>query len=363
MQTTVGIGLLGCGTVGSAVAQRLVENADAIERRTGVRCELRGIATRRSNTAYALVEDPAVDIIIEAIGGVNDAAELVERALDRGRHVITANKDLIATQGPRLIALAKARGIGLRYEAAACSAVPVVRTILDGLAADRVLCVAGVLNGTTTSILSAMEEGAEYGEALADAQQRGHAEADPANDVDGIDVAHKLALLMQLAFESAVISPRIHRSGIAHITHRDVARAAAHGYRVRLVAAAVRTPSGAFAEVGPALVHVDHPFARTRGVENVVRIDARDAGTLFLSGLGAGGAASASPILGDLVTLLREPKSPASRFEPAIEIAPFFGGLWCLDDLPQFPVWDDSILNAPASRASLAFSRPGKDLS
>jgi homoserine dehydrogenase len=360
MQMTVGIGLLGCGTVGSAVAERLIENADIIERRTGIRCELRGIATRRSNTARAIVEDPAVDVVIETIGGINDAADLVERALDRGRHVITANKDLIATQGPRLIALAKARGVGLRYEAAACSAVPVVRTIVDALAGDRVLSLAGVLNGTTTSVLSAMEEGAEYDEALAQARSRGFAEADAANDVDGIDATHKLALLLQLAFESAVISPRIHHRGIANVTPRDVARAARRGYRIRLVAAALRAPAGALAEVGPVLVRVDHPFANTRGVENVVRIGARDAGTLLLSGLGAGGAASASPILGDLVTLLRDPKSTTSRFEPAIDIAPFFARLRCLDDLPQLPVWEDSILNAPASQASLAFARPGK---
>ncbi len=345
MQKIVGIGLLGCGTVGSAVAAGLVENADAITRRTGVRCELRGIATRRSNNARAIVDDPGVDIVIEAIGGIDDAAELVERALDRGRHVITANKDLIATQGPRLIALAAARGVGLRYEAAACSAIPVVRTILDALAGDRILSVAGVVNGTTTSILSAMEDGAEYDEALAESQRLGFAESDPANDVEGVDAAHKLALLLQLAFESAVISPRIRRRGIAGITQRDVARAVERGYRIRLVAAASRTSNGAFAEVGPVLVAADHPFARTRGVENVVRIDARDAGTLLLSGLGAGGAASASPILGDLVTLLREPKSTMPRFEPAIEIAPLHDGLQRLDELPEYPLWDDSLLN------------------
>jgi homoserine dehydrogenase len=352
MQLTVGIGLLGCGTVGSAVADSLKTNAELIERRTGVRCELRGIAKRRNGNARALIDDPRVDVLIETVGGTTDAAEYVEHALDRGRHVITANKDLIATQGPRLIALAASRGVGLRYEAAACSAVPVVRTIHDHLAGDRIEAVAGVLNGTTTSILSAMEQGAEYEAALADAQQRGWAEADPANDVEGVDATHKLALLVQLAFETAIISPRIRRSGITEVTRADAARANASGYRIRLVAAALRTPSGAFAEVAPALVPEAHPFAQTRGVENVVRIEARDAGTLFLSGQGAGGAASASPILGDLVTLLREMaqigergRLVVPRFDPAMQVAPLFDSLPRLDSLPQYPVWTDAILD------------------
>jgi homoserine dehydrogenase len=353
MQLTVGIGLLGHGTVGSAVAEGLSAHADIIERRTGVRCELRGIATRHGAGARSLIDDPRVDVVIETIGGTTDAADFVEHALDRGRHVITANKDLIATQGPRLIALAASRGVGLRYEAAACSAVPVVRTIHEALAGDIVAAVAGVLNGTTTSILSAMEEGAEYSDALSDAQRRGYAESNPANDVEGTDASHKLALLVQLAFETAVISPRIRRSGIAHVTRDDALRANARGYHIRLVAAARRTPHGARAEVAPVLVPLHHPFAQTRGVENVVRIDARDAGTLWLRGQGAGGAASASPILGDLATLLRQigqsrDRNPLAmpRFEPAIEIAPFFETLERLDDLPIYPVWNDERISS-----------------
>lgn len=352
MQLSVGIGLLGCGTVGSAVAQLLKENAELIERRTGVRCELRGIATRRTGNARAVIDDPRVDIVIETVGGTTDAADYVEHALDRGRHVITANKDLIATQGPRLIALAASRGVGLRYEAAACSAVPVVRTIADALAGDRVRAVAGVLNGTTTSILSAMEEGADYDVALAEAQRLGYAEANPANDAEGVDAAHKLALLIQLAFETAVISPRIRRTGITAVTRADAEKANVLGYRIRLVAAAVRTPSGAFAEVAPVLVPIEHPFARTRGVENVVRIDARDAGVLFLSGQGAGGTASASPILGDLVTLLRElapthdrARLVVPRFDPAMQVAPLFDALPRLEALSLYPIWNDSIFD------------------
>ncbi|MGH7737818.1 MAG: homoserine dehydrogenase [Candidatus Tyrphobacter sp.] len=381
MQLTVGIALLGCGTVGTAAAQRLVENAGVIERRTGVRCDLRGIAIRNPlrprsasipphrfrRDAAALIADPRVDVVIETIGGTGDAAEYVERALDAGRHVITSNKELVATQGPRLLALAASRGVTLRYEAAACSAVPVVRTILDALAGDVVHSVGGVLNGTTTFILSAMEEGARYDDALAAAQHFGYAEADPAYDVDGADAAHKLALLLQVAFESAIISSRIRRSGIAGISRDHIRAARAEGFRIRLVAAGVHHNDGILAEVGPVLVPEHHAFANVRAVENAVRIEARDAGTLSLSGLGAGGVASASAILGDLTSLLRDlthrrqgGASHAPRFDPIIDVAPAFAYLERSDDLGGLPIWNDALLNATASLHDSA--GPRKDL-
>ncbi|MHB8146191.1 MAG: homoserine dehydrogenase [Vulcanimicrobiaceae bacterium] len=383
MELSVGIGLLGCGTVGSSVAERLVHERDAIERRSGVRFHLRGIAIRDEDKlrpagvdprlftrdARALVEDPHVDLVIECIGGTIDAADLVERTLDRGRHVISANKDLIATQGPRLHALAALRGVSLRYEAAACGAIPIVRTLADSLAGDEIRSLCGVVNGTCTFILSAMEEGASYDEALAAAQDAGYAEADPANDVEGIDAAHKLALLVQLAFGLAVISPRIRRTGITGIQKRDIARAKMLGYRLRLVAAAVRVPDGVHAEVAPVLVRDDHPFANLRGPENVVRVVSRDAGELILRGAGAGGPATASAILGDLVASLRAVgerhdllhKTSARDFAPAIDVAPLFERLPRHPELPRFARWDESLLEAPASQASLAFAWPGED--
>jgi homoserine dehydrogenase len=368
MQLTVGIGLLGCGTVGANVANRLQQERDAIERRTGVRYELRAIAIRDpqkprphsldpklfTRDARAIVDDPRVDLVIELIGGTNDAAELVERALERGRHVVTANKDLLATQGPRLSALAASRGATLRYEAAVAGAIPIVRTLDDALAGDEVFAVAGVVNGTCTSILSAMEGGASYEEALADAQRLGYAESDPTNDVDGIDAAHKLALLVQLAFGLAVISPRIRRHGVSAITQRDVARARMLGLRLRLVAAAVRSASGTFAEVAPVLVREEHEFARTNGSDNVVRVATRDAGTLVLRGAGAGGPATASAVLGDIVSVLRAiaehhrigHRGRFSSAEPAIDVEPFFAKLPRIPELSEYPVWDDEILRA-----------------
>ena len=386
VNVTAGIGLLGCGTVGAAVADRLQRSRDLIGRRSGVGYELRGVAIRDTEKtrprsldaqlftrdARAIVDDPQVNLIVECIGGTTDAAELIERALERGRHVVTANKDLIATQGPRLGALAAARGVTLRFEAAVAGAIPIVRTLTDALAGDRVTAVAGVLNGTTTAILSAMEAGKDYAAALAQAQRDGFAEADPISDVDGIDAAHKLALLVQLAFGLAVISPRIRRTGIATIAPRDIAAARMLGWRIRLLAAAVRTSAGAIAEVGPVLIPETHDFARTSGPENVVRVSARDAGVLMLRGTGAGGAATASAVLGDVVTVLRAigqrpdlaRRGRTAELDPAIAVAPLFATLPRTSELPRYPLWNDAYLtDAPASPAPLAYSWPGKERS
>lgn len=371
MECTVGIGLLGCGTVGASVAERLLHDHDAIERRSGVRYELRAIAVRDTSRARpgidahlltpdarALVDDPRVDIVVECIGGTLDAAELVERALERGRSVVTANKDLLATQGPRLAALASLRGVGLRYEAAACGAIPIVRMLGDALAGDRVDALAGVVNGTCNAILSAMEAGAEYDDALLAAQAAGYAEADPTNDVEGHDAAHKLAVLMQLAFGLAIISPRIRRSGIAHVSKRDVARAAMLGYRIRLVAAATRDA----ADVAAVLVPYDHAFATLRGPENIVAVVSRDAGSLALRGRGAGGPATASAVLGDIVCSLRAvgERHDLSRrtqtLDPARDVAALFTELSRHPELPRYLLWDDAILDAPVSREFRALS-------
>lgn len=377
MDISIGIGLLGYGTVGREVALRLLRERDSIIRRSGVRYELRAVAIRDVNKpreahladallvgdARAIVADPHIDLVVESIGGVNEAARLVESALDRGLHVVTANKDLIATQGPRLHALASARGATLQYEAAACSAIPIVRILTDALAGDNVLAIAGVFNGTCTAILSAMEEGADYQDALADAQARGYAEADPRSDVEGDDATHKLALLAQLAFEAAIISPRIARTGIAGVARRDIARAKMLGYRLRLIAAARRTENGICAEVAPLLVREEHPFAQARGPENVVTVRARDAGELQLRGTGAGGTATSSAILGDVVATLRaiaeRRVTSASRLtlEPILDVEPFFHEFARHQELPRYAVWEDRHLNTPTSHVRLAQAR------
>jgi homoserine dehydrogenase len=363
LNVTVGVGLLGCGTVGAKVADRLARDREEIESRSGVRYELRAIAIRDSQKtrpdsldrrlfvgdARSIAGDPRIDVVVELIGGTSDAAESVERALDCRRHVVTANKDLVATQGPRLRALAAARGSALRFEGAVAGAIPLARTLGEALAGDEISSVAGVVNGTSTAILSAMERGADFAEALEDAQKKGYAEAEPSNDVDGTDAAHKLALIVQLSFGLAVISPRIRRNGIVGITRRTVDRAADLGYSIRLVAAAVRTPAGVSAEVGPVLVPQCHEFARTTGVDNVVQVCARAAGRLVLRGDGAGGSATSSAVLGDVVTVLqglgeRRDFGASSRrpLEPAIEVDPLFERFASTSDALPYPRWDDA---------------------
>jgi homoserine dehydrogenase len=331
MTTTVGIGLLGCGTVGASVADGLQRERERIMERAGVAYRLHAIAIRDctkrrpesiqrelfTTAARTVVDDPRVDVVVELIGGLDDAADLVERALRRSRHVVTANKDLIATAGPRLRALAERGGIALRCDAAVGGAIPVLRILDEALAGDEVSGVAGVLNGTCTAILSAMEAGSGFEEALADAQRRGYAEADPRNDVEGIDTAHKLAIIAQTAFGVPLLSRQIPTKGIAGITLHDVARARRHGLRVRLVAKAERAPQGVRAEVAPVLLPEEHEFARTLGVENAVQIDARAAGRLTLRGDGAGGSATASSVLGDIVTILRSFAPAASALATA----------------------------------------------
>ncbi|HZV77881.1 MAG TPA: homoserine dehydrogenase [Candidatus Babeliales bacterium] len=373
MKLTVGVGLLGCGTVGAYVADRLERERDAIERRSGVRYELRGVAIRDpgkarpesveralfTRDARAIVDDPHVDLVVELIGGTSDAAELVERALERGRHVVTANKDLLATQGPRLFALAVSRGSSLRFEGAVAGAIPVVRTLGEALAGDEIESICGVINGTCTSILAAIERGANFDEALSNAQRLGYAEADPSNDVEGTDAAHKLALIAQLAFDLAVISPRIPRTGIVGIEQRDVARARMLGLRLRLVAAVRRTFGGIGAEVGPVLIPEDHDFAATSGPENVVHVFARDAGRLTLRGAGAGGPATASAVLGDVVSVLRalgERRDPAAKgrvraLAPAFEVAPFFAAAGSIPELARYPLWSDPPLTSSPAQA------------
>jgi len=372
MKRTVGIALLGCGTVGASVAERLLAGDAMLFDRTGMHYELHGIAVRAAGKvrpasvpaqlftldAARLVDDPDVDVVIECIGGADAGADVVERALARGKHVVTANKDLIATQGPRLHALAASRGVALRYEAAACGAIPVVRALGESLAGDEVLAIAGVMNGTCTAILSMMEEGCGYEDALAEAQRLGYAEADPTSDVEGYDAAHKLALLLQLGFREAVVSPRIARTGIAGVAKRDIAHARMRGYRIRLVAAAARDRDGTFAEVAPVLVPESHPFARTRGPENVVRVVARDAGPMLMSGLGAGGAATASAVMGDVVATLRSIaeqqnfglRARLDAFAAPGEIRPFFDRFARDTDLPAYPLWQDDVPKARSPR-------------
>jgi homoserine dehydrogenase len=317
----VGIGLLGCGTVGGGVAQLLTTNAIAIARTGGAEFVLRAIAVRDPAKARPGIHDPTlltrdaaglvrrddVALVVECIGGTGIAAELVEDALAAGKHVVTANKDLLATHGPRLAALAAERGVTLHYEAAVGGAIPIVRALRESLAGEDILDVGGILNGTTNFILSEMTRGATYAGALAEAQRLGYAEADPTSDVEGLDAAHKLAILMQLAFKRAVTSPLIARRGISSVTRDDVSLGLRMGWRIKLIAcarSAAELPR-LQASVTPAYVPEGHPFADPVGAQNCIRVIGRASGSLTFAGSGAGRDPTASAVIGDIVAALR----------------------------------------------------------
>jgi homoserine dehydrogenase len=305
---TAGVGLLGCGVVGAAVARRLLLAHPGL---------LRGIAVRDPHKArdvewaawdgdpFAIVDDPAVTIVVECIGGVRLARELVLRAIAHGKDVVTANKELIAQDGPWLRAFAARTGATLHYEAAVGGAIPILRALETSLADEPVLEVGGVLNGTTNFILSQMEKGATYESALTEAQARGFAEADPRNDVEGFDTAHKLTILASLAFRRPVAFADVACRGITAITPDDIAVAAEHGWRLKLVALARAAGERIEAGVSPMYVAQSHPFARPNAAENIVRVVGENAGALEFFGLGAGGAASASSVVGDIVAAVR----------------------------------------------------------
>jgi homoserine dehydrogenase len=329
-----GVGLLGCGTVGSGVARRLLASHPGLIRGIAVRDPHKPRDVRWddfSSDAFDVVDDPSVRVVVECIGGLGLARELILRAIARGKDVVTANKDLIATEGPWLAAFAARTGATLRYEAAVGGAIPIVRALAGSLAGEDVLEIGGVLNGTTNFMLDAMDAGAEYGEALAEAQRLGFAEQDPRSDVDGHDAAHKLAILAGLAFHRPAVSPALARRGIGGISREDVRAGAERGLRLKLVAVARKTralrqaqgdtgaqgDTSAQGDVGaqgyvevieagvtPAYVPEDHPFARPRGAENVVRVLGRGCGSLVFSGAGAGGDATASAVVADVLAAL-----------------------------------------------------------
>jgi homoserine dehydrogenase len=302
-----GVGLLGCGVVGAAVARRLLLAHPGLLRAVAVRDPLKSRNVdwgAWDGDPFAVVDDPEVSVVVECIGGVRLARELVLRAIAHGKDVVTANKELIAQDGPWLRAFAARTGATLHYEASVGGAIPILRALETSLADEPILEIGGIVNGTTNFVLSQMEAGATYEGALAEAQRRGFAEADPASDVEGVDAAHKLAILATLAFGHPVAPGALTRSGITAIVPADVALAAERGWRLKLVALARRAGEGIEAAVTPAYVARDHPFARPSGAENIVRVVGTNSGALEFFGLGAGGEASASSVVGDIMSAI-----------------------------------------------------------
>ncbi|HEU5421566.1 MAG TPA: homoserine dehydrogenase [Streptosporangiaceae bacterium] len=314
------VALLGCGVVGSAVYRLLTEQSADLEARAGARLDVAGIAVRDTSRArgiavppdllttdaQALVTRPDVDIVIELIGGIEPARALLLAALSAGKSVVTANKALLATDRAALHDAARQGGADIYYEAAVAGAIPLLRPLRESLAGDEVRRVLGIVNGTTNYILDRMDtSGADFSTALAEAQELGYAEADPTADVAGYDAAAKAAILASIAFHTQVTADDVYRDGITRVTPADIASARSLGCVVKLLAICERSDGGVSARVYPAMIPQVHPLAAVRGAYNAVFVEAESAGRLMFYGAGAGGQPTASAVLGDIVTVVR----------------------------------------------------------
>ena len=317
---TLKVGMLGCGVVGSQIARLLVENKSDLTSRAGANLELVKVAVKNINTkregissslltddAKSVVNDPEIDLIIEVIGGISPAKELILDAIKNGKSVVTANKALLAQAGAELYTAADNANVDLYYEAAVDGAIPILRPLRESLVGDQVHRIMGIVNGTTNYILTKMDEsGTAFDDALKQAQALGFAEADPTADVEAIDAASKAAILAGLAFHSRVSDADVYREGITKITATDVKVAKAMDMVIKLLAIAELTPEGEISvRVHPALISRTHPLASVRESFNAVFVEAKSAGQLMFYGKGAGGEPTASAILGDLVAVAR----------------------------------------------------------
>jgi homoserine dehydrogenase len=315
----VRIGMLGCGVVGSSVARLLLADAAELSTRAGVKIELARIAVRTikpyeginaalfTTDPFSIVNDPEIDLVIEVIGGIEPARELIMTAIENRKSVVTANKALLASHGAEMFTAAYAKGEDIYYEASVAGAIPIIRPMRDSLAGDFVTRLMGIVNGTTNYILTKMhEDNREFAEALKEAQALGYAEADPTADVEGFDAAAKAAILSGLAFHTRVTVDDVYREGISKITLEDVNIAKSMDHVIKLLAIAELTPADEISvRVHPVMLHKSHPLASVRDAYNAVFVEAESAGSLMFYGRGAGGAPTASAILGDVVAVAR----------------------------------------------------------
>lgn len=333
MTRPLSIGLAGLGTVGAGVLAVLRENADLIAARAGRPIAVTAVSARDRtrdrgmsvgglrwyDDAAALAHDGGVDVVVEAIGGSEGPArQLVTAALTAGKPVVTANKALLAVHGAELALLAERKQVALAFEAAVAGGIPAIKALREGLSANRISRVAGILNGTCNYILTVMrEQGREFSEVLADAQRLGYAEADPAFDVDGIDAAHKLAILAALAFGRPVAFDEVHVEGIRRISALDIEFAGELGYRIKLLGIAARSDAGIEARVHPCMVPASAPIALVDGVFNAVVAEGDFVGRVMLQGRGAGAGPTASAVVADLIDIARNRYTPVWGAESA----------------------------------------------
>ncbi len=333
----VKVGLLGLGTVGGGTAVILKRNAEEISRRAGRGIEVDFIATldadaaanlgienvRLTDDAFAVVNDPDIDIVVELIGGYSPAKELVLKAIENGKHVVTANKALIALHGDEIFAKAQEKGVVVAFEAAIAGGIPIIKALREGLAANRIEWLAGIINGTGNFILTEMrDKGRSFDDVLAEAQELGYAEADPTFDVEGIDAAHKLTILSSIAFGIPLQFDKTYTEGISKITLDDVAYAEELGYRIKHLGVARRTEAGVEQRVHPTLIPKSRLIANVNGVMNAVLVKGDAVGATLYYGAGAGDEATGSAVIADIIdvtrTLTTDPENrvPHLAFQP-----------------------------------------------
>ncbi len=304
-ERTIRVGMLGCGTVGSAVLRLLADHADDIAMRSGCRIEVTRVAVRDpdrdrdvplhrdafTTDGFSIVDDPDVDVVCELLGGVEPARVLLLRALANGKPIVTGNKELLATSGKDLFDAAGDAGLDLFFEASVAGGVPLIRPLKESLAGERVTRMLGIVNGTTNYVLTQMSQhGWSFDEALVEAQRLGYAEADPTADVEGADAAAKCAILASIAFNSRVVADDVFREGIASVTAQDIADAERMGYVVKLLAIAELDDDAISARVHPAMIPADHPLAAVHDAHNAVFVEGANVGQLMFYGPGAGAA-------------------------------------------------------------------------
>jgi len=333
----VKVGLLGLGTVGGGTAVILKRNAEEIARRAGRGIEVDFIATldadaaeklgidnvRITDDAFAVVNDPDIDVVVELIGGYSPAKELVLQAIENGKHVVTANKALIAIHGDEIFAKAQEKGVVVAFEAAIAGGIPIIKALREGLAANRIEWLAGIINGTGNFILTEMrDKGRSFDDVLAEAQALGYAEADPTFDVEGIDAAHKLTILSSIAFGIPLQFDKTYTEGISKITLEDVAYAEELGYRIKHLGVARRTEAGVEQRVHPTLIPKSRLIANVNGVMNAVLVKGDAVGATLYYGAGAGDEATGSAVIADIIdvarTLTTDPENrvPHLAFQP-----------------------------------------------
>ncbi len=329
----INIGVLGCGTVGTGVAKLLLEHQQIVTARVGALLNLKWVADLDVETdrgvrfpegvfikdARQVVDDPEVDIVVEMIGGQGVARDLMMKAIENGKHVVTANKALLAAHGNQLFAAAAEKGVDLAFEASVGGCMPIIKTLRESLVANHIKAMTGILNGTCNYILSKIaDEGITFEEALRQAQKQGYAEADPTLDIGGFDTAHKIAILSALAYGMEINLKDVYIEGISGITPLDIEFAEQFGYRIKLLAISKFENDRVEARVHPTMIPADHILAPIKGTVNAITVSADATGDIMLYGHGAGMMPTASAVLGDIVDLARNILSDCVRRIPAV---------------------------------------------